>query len=180
MHKEIEENRRNPGPVMSEKKTDECKLDKIDFLRENEKKIKPDIIDIKEKNEILDDEVAEAKKENEKLLIVKKNSMEEVTFSRIYNRGLLFGEIGMPSNIIYYCAIIEMTENFLKTQIKSEKLPGEKELIICMMNFDTYQENQQALVNALNTKMELHQNEKVLINNKDEKDTLDVFSYGIV
>ena len=73
-----------------------------------------------------------------------------------------------------------MTESFLKTPIESGKLPGEKELYICMMNFDTYQENQQALVNALKTKMELHQNEQVFIKNKDEKETLDVFSYGIV
>ena len=106
--------------------------------------------------------------------------MEEVSFSRIYNRGLLFSDIGMPSNIIYYCVIIEMTESFLKTSIQSEKLPGEKELKICLMNFDTYQETQQALVNELKTKMELHQNEQVLIKKKDEKETLDVFSYGIV
>merc|ERR1712166_397232 len=179
-HKELEEDRRNPGPVMSLKKTGECKQDQIDFLKQNEEKIKPDIIDAKEKNGILDAEVAEAKSEHEKLLIVKKNSMEEVCFSRIYNRGLLFSDIGIPSNIIYYCFIIEMTESFLKNPIKSEELPGEKELYICMMNFDTYQENQQALVTALTTKMELHQNEQVLIKKKDEKETLDAFSYGIV
>ena len=95
---------------------------------------------------------------------------EEFTFKRVYTRGLHFCEFGMSSDTFKFNMIIEMTENYLTAKIKTGKLPGEKELKICFMNFDHLLVTQNDLMEEMEKQNKQIQQDRVFINKRDEKE----------